>query len=105
MAWRIHQWRRWRIYNRAGHRTFHAFHQAHVAFLNQIEKRLAPVGVFLGDGDDQAQVGFRHFGFGLLSLPGKGLHPGISSQVILGRHADKPFQGLNLVSFRSDDFC
>jgi hypothetical protein len=41
-------------------------HQADVAFLNEIEELQAAVGVFLGDGDDEAQVGLHHF---LLRLP------------------------------------
>ena len=40
-------------------------HQAHVAFLDQVQERQAAVGVFLGDGNDEAQVGFDHFGLGL----------------------------------------
>ena len=42
---------------------FHCFHQPHVAFLDQVEKRKAAVGVLLGDGDDEPQIGFHHFGF------------------------------------------
>ena len=41
-------------------------HQADVAFLDQVEELQAAVGVFLGDGDDEAQVGLDHF---LLRLP------------------------------------
>ena len=37
-------------------------HQAHVAFLDEVEEGEAAVGVFLGDGNDEAQVGFDHFG-------------------------------------------
>ena len=40
-------------------------HQADVAFLDQIEELQAAVGVFLGDRDDEAQVGFDHFLLGL----------------------------------------
>ena len=36
-------------------------HQADVAFLDQVEELQAAVGVFLGDRDDQAQVGLDHF--------------------------------------------
>ena len=43
-----------------------AFHQADVAFLDQVEEGLAAVGVFLGDGDDEAQIGLDHLGLGLL---------------------------------------
>ena len=36
-------------------------HQADVAFLDQVEELQAAVGVFLGDGDDEAQVRLHHF--------------------------------------------
>ena len=36
----------------------HGLHQADVAFLNQIQELQSAVGVTLGDGDNQAQVGF-----------------------------------------------
>ena len=42
----------------------HRLHQAHVAFLDQVEKREAAIGVFLRDGNHEAQVGLDHFGFG-----------------------------------------
>jgi hypothetical protein len=35
-------------------------HQADVAFLDQVEELQAAVGVLLGDGDHQAQVGLDH---------------------------------------------
>ena len=40
---------------------FHRFHQAHVAFLNQIQEGEAAVGIFFGNGNDQAQIGLHHF--------------------------------------------
>jgi hypothetical protein len=43
-------------------------HQADVAFLDQVEELQAAVGVLLGDGDDQAQVGLDHFLLGLARL-------------------------------------
>ena len=43
-------------------------HPADVAFLDQIEKRQAAVGVFLGDRDDQAEVSLYHLLLGLLRL-------------------------------------
>ena len=49
-----------------------AFHQADVAFLNQIEERLAAVGVFFGDGNDEAQIGLGHVRFGLEAAVGGG---------------------------------
>ncbi|ENN87860.1 hypothetical protein RHSP_48159 [Rhizobium freirei PRF 81] len=36
-------------------------HQADIAFLNEVEELQTAVRVFLGDGDDEAQVGFDHF--------------------------------------------
>ncbi len=48
-----------------------SFHEAHVAFLDKIEEGEAAVGVFLGDGDDEAKVGLDHFRLGLECL----LHP------------------------------
>src|SRR5437899_7771592 len=41
-------------------------HQADIAFLDQVEELQAAVGVFLGDGDDEAQVRLNHL---LLGLP------------------------------------
>jgi hypothetical protein len=41
-------------------------HQAHVALLDQVEEGEAAVGVFLGDGDHEAQVGLDHLGLGRL---------------------------------------
>ena len=46
----------------------HGFHQADVAFLNQIEELQAAVGVFLGDRNDQAQVRFDQFFLGLFGF-------------------------------------
>ena len=43
-----------------------ALHQADVALLDQVEEGLAAVGVFLGDGDDQAQIGLDHVRLGFL---------------------------------------
>ena len=43
-------------------------HQADVAFLNQVEELQAAVGVFLGDGNHQAEVRFDQFFFGLLGF-------------------------------------
>src|SRR5580658_4511203 len=44
------------------------FHQADVAFLNQVEELQAAVGVFFRDGNDQAKVGFDQLFFGLLGF-------------------------------------
>ena len=40
-------------------------HQADVAFLDEVEELQAAVGVFLGDRDDETQVGLDHFLLGL----------------------------------------
>ena len=40
------------------------FHQADIAFLNQIKELQAAVGVFFGNGNNQTQVGLNHFLFG-----------------------------------------
>ena len=36
-------------------------HQADIAFLDEVEELQAAVGVFLGDRDDEAEVGLDHF--------------------------------------------
>ena len=43
-------------------------HQADIAFLDQVEELQAAVGVFLGDGDHEAQVGLDHFLLGVAGL-------------------------------------
>jgi len=43
----------------------HRLHQADVAFLDQVQELQATVGVFLGDRNHQAQVGFDHFFLGV----------------------------------------
>src|SRR5262252_5124563 len=43
-------------------------HQADVALLDQVEELQAAVGVFLGDGDDEAQVRLHHLLLGLARL-------------------------------------
>ena len=45
---------------------FDAFHQADVAFLNEVEKGLAAVGVFLGHRNDQPKIGLGHVRLGLV---------------------------------------
>ncbi len=46
----------------------HRLHQADVALLDQVEELQAAVGVLLGDGDNQPQVGFHHLLFGAACL-------------------------------------
>src|SRR5499427_638609 len=43
-------------------------HQPDIAFLDQVEELQAAVGVFLGDGDDEAQVRLHHLLLGLTRL-------------------------------------
>ena len=43
-------------------------HQADIAFLDQVEELQAAIGVFLGDGDDEAQIGLHHLLLGLARL-------------------------------------
>src|SRR5215510_1566009 len=43
-------------------------HQADIAFLDQVEELQAAVGVFLGDGDDEAQVCLHHLLLGMARL-------------------------------------
>src|ERR1035441_3173460 len=81
----------------------HSFHQAHVTFLDQIEECLAAVGVFLGDGDDEAQIGLDHLG-----LSFKGANHGLTQQrasleIIGARHAHKLFEGPELVFLGLDE--
>ena len=78
-------------------------HQAHVALLDQVEEGQAAVGVFFGDGNDQAQVGFDHFGLGLQGLSGEALQLFVSIEVFLVRHADKFVQRLDFLVLGLDD--
>ena len=39
-------------------------HQADIAFLDEVKELKAAVGVFFGDGNHEAQIGFNHFLFG-----------------------------------------
>ena len=73
-----------------------------IAFLNQIEEGLAAVGVFLGDGDHQAQVGLGHVGFGLVGAVGSALQLVEGLVKLLVRQADELFEGAELGSFLSE---
>ncbi len=42
----------------------HRLHQANIPFLDEIKELQAAVSVFLGDGDDEAQIGLHHFFLG-----------------------------------------
>ena len=58
-------------------------HQADVAFLDQVQELQAAVGVLLGDGDDEAQVGLHHLLLGLARLALALLH-GLDDAAELG---------------------
>jgi hypothetical protein len=46
-------------------------HEAHVAFLDEVEEGEAAVGVLLGDRDHEAEVGLHHLGLRLKRLAGE----------------------------------
>jgi hypothetical protein len=50
------------------------FHQPHVAFLDEVKEGHASVGVFLGDGNNESEIGFNHFLFGAVGIPQMGTH-------------------------------
>ena len=61
MAWRIHPRRVGRELVSAPVFEFvHRFHKPDVALLDEIQELQAPVGVFLGNRNDQAQIGLDH---------------------------------------------
>ena len=62
-------------------------HQAHVAFLDQVQERQAAVRVLLGDADDQPQVGLDHLGLGAQALAQPGLQILVAVLEFLARHA------------------
>ena len=64
-------------------------HQADIAFLNQVEERQPPVGVFLGNRYHKPQVGLDHLALGLVSLTGEVLQFPIGREVVLGGLPDK----------------
>ena len=76
-----------------------AFHQADVAFLNQIEERMAAVGVFLGDGHDEAQIGLGHVGLGLQPAVGGGLQFLEHLVEFLPGHPHELFEGVDPGAF------
>ena len=78
-------------------------HQAHVTFLNEIEKGQPAVGVFFGNGNHKAQVGFNHFGLGLMRFFTEVLELFEGFHVILGSHARENLQRLQLAGFALDD--
>ena len=70
----------------------HRLHQADVAFLDQVEELQAAVGVFLGDRDDQTQVGFGHLALGAAGLGFAGGHLLVDVLEFLQRDADVVLQ-------------
>src|SRR5471030_270088 len=70
----------------------HRFHQADVALLDQIEELQAAVGVFLGDRNDQAQVGLGHFALGLARLHFTSRHLAVDVAQIRQRQHDARLQ-------------
>ena len=70
----------------------HRLHQADVAFLDQVEELQTTVGVFLGDGDDQAQVGLGHFALGAAGLGFAGGHLLVDVLEFLERNTDAVLQ-------------
>ena len=82
---------------------FNRLHQAHVALLNEVEEGQAAIGVFLGDGNYEAQVGLHHLGLGLMRFFAEVLELLESLHVILGGHARENLQRLHLAGFALDD--
>ena len=56
-------------------KLIHRFHQADVAFLNQVKELKTPVGVLFGDRDDKTQVCLDHFFFGAAGFGFADVHP------------------------------
>ena len=71
----------------------HRFHQADIAFLNQIEELQSAIGVFFGNGNHQPQIGFRHFALGAARLRLAGGHAAIDFLEVLQRDANLLLQG------------
>ncbi len=46
----------------------HGLHQADVALLNQVQELQSAIGIFLGDGNDEAEVGLDQLFFGLFGF-------------------------------------
>ncbi len=71
----------------------HRLHQADVAFLDQVQELQPAVGVLLGDGDHQAQVGLDHL---LLGAPRLGLADGHAAVDVLDLADRQPALALDL---------
>ena len=61
-------------------------HQADIALLDEIQELQAAIGVFLGDGDDETQIGLDHFLLGHASLALALLDRANDTAQILDRH-------------------
>src|SRR3984957_2275063 len=72
----------------------HGFHQADVAFLNQVEELQAAVGIFLGDRYDETKIGLDQFALGLLRVHVALDNLALRALELLERHA-----GFNLQLF------
>jgi hypothetical protein len=82
---------------------FDGFHEAHVAFLDEVEEGEAAVGVFFGDGDDEAEVGLDHLGLGLVGLAGAVLELFVGVEEILVGHAYEVLEDADLEFLGVDD--
>src|SRR5206468_9625344 len=85
-------------------------HQADIAFLDEVEELQAAVGVFLGDGDNEAEVGLDHFllgdarlALGLLDLVDDAPELTERSAGLLGDGRDLIADALNGVAFRGGE--
>jgi len=54
---------------------------------------------FFGDGNDEAQIGFHHFGFGFVRFVGEMLELLVGIQETITRHADEFFEGFDFFLF------
>ena len=70
----------------------HRFHQTDVAFLDEIQELQSAIGVFLGDGNHQAQVCFHHFLFGASGFGFTNRHSAIHFLQFVNRDAGELFQ-------------
>ena len=77
----------------------HGLHQADVAFLNQIEKLQAAVGVLFRDRNHQAKVGLNQFALGLLRVHVALDDLALSALEFLERHSGFDFK---LLQFSAD---
>ncbi len=83
---------------------FHGLHEAHVAFLNEVEEGESAVGVFFGDGNDETEVGLNHFGFGAESLAMPFFEFRMNGEKVLGGRPDAFFEIAELVGEVAFDF-